>query len=374
MNAIGELVELADRIGADRQALDAKHEEFGLLRRSAEEVGRAWSGSNLGYQARVYYQEFLPVPAGVVFSVEWGLEERWPLHTPDQGWHIFAEPAVHAEVLARAGGLDVASLATVLERQARQFRAHADTLASLLSTSIKATGDDFLRKRLGDVEAFGDLPNPQTIAAHLVPNGQIMTRDTTALGGGRHPAPHQRLLGLARSYEVAHGAFDDLERLAKLTAAHLARLQPDGRTGVQTGGAVTFIGHGRSLVWRELKDFLQERLGLAVSEFNSVSPAGVATVNRLQEMLDTAAFAFLIMTGEDEQPDGQVQARQNVIHEVGLFQGRLGFGKAIILLEEGCADFSNIHGLGYLPFQKGRVSSCFEEVRKVLEREKILKP
>ena len=62
-------------------------------------------------------------------------------------------------------------------------------------------------------------------------------------------------------------------------------------------------------------------------------------------MLDRALFAFLVMTGEDQHGDGTTHARENVIHEAGLFQGRLGFEKAIILLEEGCAEFSNIHGL-----------------------------
>ena len=39
----------------------------------------------------------------------------------------------------------------------------------------------------------------------------------------------------------------------------------------------------------------------------------------------------------------------NVIHEVGLFQGRLGANKAIILLEDGCEEFSNIQGLVRMP-------------------------
>ena len=56
------------------------------------------------------------------------------------------------------------------------------------------------------------------------------------------------------------------------------------------------------------------------------------------------------MTAEDEQPDGTLRARENVIHEAGLFQGRLGFEKAIILLEEGCEEFSNIEGLGQIRF------------------------
>jgi Predicted nucleotide-binding protein containing TIR-like domain len=48
------------------------------------------------------------------------------------------------------------------------------------------------------------------------------------------------------------------------------------------------------------------------------------------------------MTAEDEKPYGKLRARLNVIHEAGLFQGRLGFNKAIVLLEDGCEEFSNI--------------------------------
>jgi predicted nucleotide-binding protein len=60
------------------------------------------------------------------------------------------------------------------------------------------------------------------------------------------------------------------------------------------------------------------------------------------------------------------------IHEVGLFQGRLGFTKAIVLLEDTCEAFSNIEGLGQIRFPKGNLNQAFEEIRQVLEREKIL--
>jgi predicted nucleotide-binding protein len=89
-------------------------------------------------------------------------------------------------------------------------------------------------------------------------------------------------------------------------------------------------------------------------------------------MLDDARIAFLILTAEDEKADGTVQARMNVIHEAGLFQGRLGFTKAIILLEEGCEEFSNINGLGQIHFPKGNIRQAFEEIRQVLEREGLL--
>ena len=133
-----------------------------------------------------------------------------------------------------------------------------------------------------------------------------------------------------------------------------------------------FIGHGGSPLWRELKDFLKDRLHLTVDEFNNVPTAGIATADRLSEMLERAAFAFLVMTGEDDQPDGKKRARENVVHEAGLFQGHLGFKRAIILLEEGCEEFSNIHGLGQIRFPKGNISAKFEEIRRVLEREKLI--
>jgi predicted nucleotide-binding protein len=78
------------------------------------------------------------------------------------------------------------------------------------------------------------------------------------------------------------------------------------------------------------------------------------------------------VTAEDEMADGKLVARENVVHEAGLFQGRLGFTKAIILLEEGCEEFSNIHGVGQLRFLKGNIATVFEEVRRVFVLEGLL--
>jgi predicted nucleotide-binding protein len=46
-------------------------------------------------------------------------------------------------------------------------------------------------------------------------------------------------------------------------------------------------------------------------------------------------------------------ARMNMIHEVGLYQGRLGFTRAIVMLEEGCNESSNTAGLGQIRFPRG---------------------
>ena len=132
-----------------------------------------------------------------------------------------------------------------------------------------------------------------------------------------------------------------------------------------------FIGHGGSSEWLKLKDFLENTLKLPYEEFNRIPQAGKITSLRLKEMLESCCMAFLIMTGEDEHTDGTLHARENVIHEIGLFHAQLGYEKAIILLEEGCEIFSNIHGITYIPFPKGKIDAAFEKIRGVLERESI---
>lgn len=133
-----------------------------------------------------------------------------------------------------------------------------------------------------------------------------------------------------------------------------------------------FIGHGRSLLWMRLKEFLLERLGLECDEFNREPVPGITTAQRLSDMLSDAAFAFLVMTAEDEHADGSLHPRENVIHEAGLFQGRLGYRRAIVLLEDGCGKFSNNTGLTHIAFPKGNTDAAFEQIRRVLEREGIV--
>lgn len=75
------------------------------------------------------------------------------------------------------------------------------------------------------------------------------------------------------------------------------------------------------------------------------------------------------MTGEDATSQGNIRARQNVVHEAGLFQGKLGFERAIVLLEEGVEEFSNIHGIVQIRFSKGKIRETFGDVLATLRRE-----
>lgn len=166
----------------------------------------------------------------------------------------------------------------------------------------------------------------------------------------------------------------EVQKTIATRSEHLERLVkglqdlPKTTASIKGSGRV-FIGHGRSPLWLELKEFLESELKLDCDEFNSTPVAGITTTDRLESLLDLTSFAFLIMTAEDELADAQLQARPNVIHEIGLFQGRLGVRRAIILLEEGCSEFSNIVGLTQIRFPKQDISARFEQIRKVLKRE-----
>ncbi len=71
LRAIADAAEsAAGYLGIDSERLEA------VLRR-AEELSRAWSGSNLGYHANVYYADLARTPPGAHFSSEWGLQHSF---------------------------------------------------------------------------------------------------------------------------------------------------------------------------------------------------------------------------------------------------------------------------------------------------------
>ena len=153
------------------------------------------------------------------------------------------------------------------------------------------------------------------------------------------------------------------------------RYEIDGDIEIRKRNAKrVFIGHGNSPEWKKLKTFLVKDLKLEYDEFNRISPAGFNTQQRLTQMLDNCGFAFLVFTREDSHGDETRHARENAIHEAGLFQSRLGWQKAIILLEDGCETFSNIDGLTQIRFPRGQIAKKFTKVRDVLVREALIPP
>jgi predicted nucleotide-binding protein len=348
---------------------DAAWSALDRLQQAAGEVGQAWSGSSIGFHSRVYYADLEVPPAGAHFSQEWGFIGVFQGTRGD--WREYRFEDVVDVVLRRAGNPDTAAIEKLAGNLRKAFEAARARVQSVLSIASVQRADAYLASVDKQVNELA--PLTIDIASRVqLPRGAIMSRDTTALAQGVMLAPHQEVLARVVAARSSVSVAEDLAALAGRAADHLARQRNAGLSESEAVKRRVFIGHGQSPLWRELKDFVADRLGLDWDEFNRTPTAGLATSERLEQMLDEGSFALLVLTAEDQRKDGTLVARQNVIHEAGLFQGRLGWRKAIILLEEGCEEFSNIEGLGQIRFPKGRIDAAFEKVREVLEREGLL--
>jgi predicted nucleotide-binding protein len=172
---------------------------------------------------------------------------------------------------------------------------------------------------------------------------------------------------------VARLAALDQAEFTELTSSVDSRPERQGaKTRKRVVQPCVFLGHGRSRLWARVKVFLEEELRIATVTYESESHTGESIVPVLEKMLDQATFAVLVLTAEDETPEGGRRARQNVIHEAGLFQGRLGFRRAVLLVQGGVESFSNVAGLQHIPFSDQNVEQTFYELQRVLKRERQL--
>jgi len=369
MSGYSEIFEIADQLSDMATKCDAK--PLDKMIKAAEEVGKSWSGSWWGYHSRVYYKDLRPVPPGARFSKEWGFMDTYFIQETVGEWAEYEFEGVVNAIHKMAGNPNCRKVKEFAIQAKTLFDESQARLLSLLSPALQDhTTDSFLNDITENIKKKRIISESDFIL-YMVPKGKVMSRDINAIQAGIMTPPHISIMAKVNAIRSPFTACDELGKLARRVASHLENLERRQRREARIGIKV-FIGHGQSRVWKDLKDFIEDRLHLPWDEFNRIPVAGVSTMARLSQMLDDSAIAFLIMTGEDEQADNKIHARMNVVHEVGLFQGRLGFEKAIVLLEDGCEEFSNINGLGQVRFPKGNITAAFEEIRRVLERENLI--
>ncbi len=167
------------------------------------------------------------------------------------------------------------------------------------------------------------------------------------------------------SVDVALDSRPDIEAVFQVFEDNL----DSSKIVVESEPVKVFFGHGQDSQWRDLKDHLHEKHGFEVVAYEIGPRAGLSVKEVLNEMLNKSSFALLVLTGEDQDADGKMHARENVIHELGLFQGRLGFTRAVALVERDTEEFSNILGINQIRFSKGNIRESFGDVLATIKRE-----
>lgn len=132
-----------------------------------------------------------------------------------------------------------------------------------------------------------------------------------------------------------------------------------------------FLIHGRDEAkWRELKEIVQTEFRLNPIILMQQPDAGSKTlIEKFEHYAETCSYAIAVFTPDDEVSFGTetyLQARPNVIYELGWFCGRLSRGNVMLLLREGTSMFSDFGGI----IQKRFIANISEkiiEIRKDLE-------
>ena len=100
----------------------------------------------------------------------------------------------------------------------------------------------------------------------------------------------------------------------------------------------------------------------------------MTVIEKLEKYGRMADYAVLILTGDDRTENGESRARQNVIQELGWFQGVLGRNRTAILQQSGVAVASNLSGIVYLEFHDDSVESAFDALRREFETAGLIAP
>lgn len=128
-----------------------------------------------------------------------------------------------------------------------------------------------------------------------------------------------------------------------------------------------FIGHGGDRQWEAVKRFVESEY--EVSAFETHDRLGQQAYEVVERMIAEASVAVIVMTAADRWGDKK-RARQNVVHELGFAQGRLGARNTIILVEEGIELFSNVESIQQVRFAAGEIFTREDEVLAALANRK----
>ena len=278
------------------------------LEKNAKTVGKAWCGSWYGYQAYVYYRNLDAPSPGTQFSHRWGFEtDPFSESREESSWTEYSEDEIMSLLEEGIEASDIRNAMRFAGQCIYQFNNKKEDVLDIIRI-VQENNSPLLDNLLDRIEKL-KVPTVDEIVANDRPS-EMSTEDPIALQQGFRTPPH-----------------------------------------IQVRAKVHWI--------------------LGVANAIHEPPAGKKIIDHILQLIRSSQIAFLVLTGEDLLEDKTIHPRLNVVHEVGLCQALLGVDNTIIMLEEGCAEFTNISGLVHIRFPKNDLMAKSEEIRRVLETRNI---
>ncbi|WP_051591059.1 TIR domain-containing protein [Bacillus sp. UNC438CL73TsuS30] len=136
-----------------------------------------------------------------------------------------------------------------------------------------------------------------------------------------------------------------------------------------------FIIHGHNEArWRQLASLLKDEFNLNPIVLSEVESEGMTIIEKFEKYAKECSYAFALITADDTVVKNDVtylQARPNVIFEIGWFYGQLGRKRVCIIVEEGASVPSDLDGIMQLRYRNS-LDDVFRQIQKELRASELI--
>lgn len=154
-----------------------------------------------------------------------------------------------------AGNPDTTQLDTAARKAIKLFEESHEQIATLLTVMVERTRSALIEELRDSAKSLKSYFSQEEIIGSMRPQGNFMTRDSLAMSQGIVPPHHIVILAWLQSKATAFHNLGELGKIAKRAAAYLERRQTERIVKSESAVERIFIGHGRSPIWWELKEF-----------------------------------------------------------------------------------------------------------------------
>jgi len=263
--SLSRLAESFDALGKKVGTKEAR-QSLESLNAAVTRAAAAFCGSWIGYHSRVYYAGLNPPPAGAHFSPEWGLMQMHFSQDTRGDWREYTFDDIYDALTKQVDKPNIEDLIALANQIDEKLTPLREELLSSLTALSESSVDSYVGKLLERATNTRPITINDFISA-VRPSGRFFSRDSVAVTNGQQTPPHIFLFAQISTVELHLDLPKKLASITRQASSHLNRRQ-SAKQGAVAIGTKVFIGHSRSTAWRELKDFVQDRLDLEWDEFN----------------------------------------------------------------------------------------------------------